>query len=151
MGVLDELDDEVAHELLTSKELARLAYTWWDGTPRVVPICFHWTGSQIVMASPAKAPKVRVLASRPDVAVTIDGTSWPYHALMLRGTAEVRLTEEVVPEYAVAVERYFGAEMGRAWVAQLEERRLGWARIAINPTKVTILDFEKRFPSAISD
>ena len=35
------LDDPVAQELLHSTNLARLAYTWHDGTPRVVPIWFH--------------------------------------------------------------------------------------------------------------
>ncbi|MGA3219984.1 MAG: pyridoxamine 5'-phosphate oxidase family protein [Acidimicrobiales bacterium] len=150
MGVLDELNDDVAQELLTSRELARLAYTWSDGTPRVVPICFHWTGTQVVVASPAKAPKVKQIEARPDVAVTIDGSSWPFHALIIRGTAKVDRSPEVVPEYVLAVERYFGPEQGRAWVAQLEPRRLEWAKIAITPTKATVLDFETRFPSAIT-
>ena len=54
------------------------------------------------MASPLKAPKVKVLRSRPDVAVTIDGTSWPYQVLLLRGTASVEEVQGVVPEYAAA-------------------------------------------------
>jgi Pyridoxamine 5'-phosphate oxidase len=151
VSVLDELrNDEIARELLASTELARLAYTWKDGTPRVVPVVFHWTGTEIVVASPVAAPKVKVLESRPDVAVTIDGTTWPYHALLVRGTAKVERMDQVVPEYALACERYFGPEAGQAWVAGLEGRRMTWARIAITPTKVTILDFETRFPSAIS-
>ena len=55
MNVLDVLNDKVAQELLASTQLARLAYTWRDGTPRVVPIWFHWTGSELVMASPQQA------------------------------------------------------------------------------------------------
>ncbi len=32
------LDDPVAQDLLHSTNMARLAYTWSDGTPRVIPI-----------------------------------------------------------------------------------------------------------------
>ena len=52
MGVFQQL------ELLRSTIPARLAYTWPDGTPRVVPIWFHWTGEEVIVASPADAPKV---------------------------------------------------------------------------------------------
>jgi len=150
MAVLEVLDDEVAQELLASRELARLAYTWRDGTPRVVPVWFHWTGTEVVVGSPSNAPKVKVLASRPAVAVTIDGSTWPYHTLLLRGTARIDDAEGVVPEYAAAAERYFGPEQGSAWVAQLEEMGLAWTRIGITPTHATILDFVTRFPSALA-
>lgn len=151
MAVIEVLDDEVAQELLASRELARLAYTWTDGTPRVVPVWFHWTGAEVVIASPSNSPKVRVLAVRPDVAVTIDGSSWPYHALLLRGVARVEGSDTVVAEYAGAAGRYFGPEQGRAWVAQLEGMNFAWTRIAITPTHATVLDFKTRFPSAFPD
>ncbi|MGO9962334.1 MAG: pyridoxamine 5'-phosphate oxidase family protein [Acidimicrobiales bacterium] len=150
MAVLEVLNDKVAQELLTSTELARFAYTWRDGTPRVVPVWFHWTGTEVVIGSPSNAPKVKVLGSRPEVAVTIDGSSWPYHTLLLRGTATVEHLDGVVPEYAAAAERYFGPEQGSAWVAQVREMGLAWARIGITPTHATILDFETRFPSALA-
>jgi hypothetical protein len=150
MTVLSVLNDEVAQELLTSRELARLAYTWSDGTPRVVPIWFHWTGAEIVVASPPKAPKLKVLGSRPHVAVTIDHSSWPYHVLLVRGTARVEHVDGIVPEYAAAAERYFGPEQGQAWITQVRSMGPGMARISITPEHATILDFEARFPSAIS-
>jgi hypothetical protein len=40
-GSLELLDDPVAEKLLRSAIPARLAYTWMDGTPRVVPVWFH--------------------------------------------------------------------------------------------------------------
>ena len=40
------LKDPLAQELLTSRKMAQLAYTWTDGSPRVVPIWFHWVVSQ---------------------------------------------------------------------------------------------------------
>ena len=76
-GELAMLDDPVAQELLVSAIPARLAYVWTDGCPRVVPIYFRWTGEVIAMGTPPRAPKVRVLESNPNVAVTIDGTTCP--------------------------------------------------------------------------
>ena len=116
MNVQDVLSEKIAQELLTSTEPARLAYTWKDGTPRVVPVWFHWNGSEVVVASPTAAPKLKALKSRPEVALTIDNTTWPYHVLLIRGTATVEPHEGVVPEYAAAAERYFGPVQGPAWI-----------------------------------
>jgi hypothetical protein len=57
-GSSELLNDPVAQELLRSTAPARLAYVWPDGTPRVVPIWFHWNGNEIVLGTPLKAPKV---------------------------------------------------------------------------------------------
>lgn len=84
-GDLELLNDPIAQELLRSALPARLAYTWPDGTPRVVPIWFHWTGEEIVMAGPPDAPKMDALRANPRVALTIDGDTWPYKVLLLRG------------------------------------------------------------------
>ena len=74
-GDLKLLDQPASQELLRSKIPARLAYVWTDGTPRVVPIWFHWNGRDIVMASPPKAPKLKALAKNPKVSLTIDRKS----------------------------------------------------------------------------
>jgi nitroimidazol reductase NimA-like FMN-containing flavoprotein (pyridoxamine 5'-phosphate oxidase superfamily) len=50
--VIEELSHPDAQELLSSAQLARLAYTGRDDFPRVIPIGFHWTGSQISCAPP---------------------------------------------------------------------------------------------------
>jgi len=55
------LDDPTAKELLRSRIPARLAYIWPDGSPRVVPVWFHWNGSEFVIATPPKAPKLKAL------------------------------------------------------------------------------------------
>lgn len=39
-----ELPHEGARELLASTAAAHLAYVAKDGTPRVVPVGFYWTG-----------------------------------------------------------------------------------------------------------
>ena len=148
-GDLALLEDPVAQELLGSRQLARLAYTWTDGTPRVVPIWFHWDGRALTLGTPIRAPKLRALARDPHVSVTIDdSTSWPYKALLLRGNASVEMLDDVSPEYEAAARRYFGDAQGEAWVSQL--RGTPMARISIEPTWVGVLDFVTRFPSALS-
>jgi len=148
-GDVQLLRDPVAVELLGSRELARFAYTWTDGSPRVVPLWFHWTGSAITFGSLTGAPKLKVLQQRPAVAVTIDSSAaWPYHALLLRGTATVEMLDHVSDEYAASAHRYLGEEQGDAWVAGLGSKPM--ARIAVTPTWASVLDFETRFPSALS-
>jgi hypothetical protein len=142
------LDDPVAQELLVSAIPARLAYAWTDGSPRVVPINFHWTGDEFVMGTPPRAPKLKALAANPRVAITIDATDFPYKVLLVRGTAEVQVKDDVDPDYALAAERYLGQEAGRAWVAQLRGQPM--ARITVRPEWAAVLDFETRFPSALS-
>lgn len=141
--------DPVAQRLLQSTIPARLAYSWLDGSPRVVPICFHWTGTDFVLGTPPQAPKLKALARDPRVALTIDGNEFPYPVLLVRGTARVALMDDIVPEYAAATQRYLGAEQGRAWLEQLRGMVNGMARITIRPEAVRILDFQTRFPSAL--
>lgn len=148
-GSLDLLQDPIAQQLLQAPIPARVAYTWLDGTPRVVPIWFHWNGQEIVLATPVDAPKVRALTHDPKVALTIDEDKWPSKVLLVRGTATVTTIQGVVAEYAAAAARYFGPEQGRAWVAQAGKLMPQMARIAIRPGWVGLLDFEQRFPGAL--
>lgn len=64
-GSLELLTAPVAEALMGSANPARLAYTWMDGSPRVVPIWFHWTGDQFVLGSPPKAPQAQGARRRP--------------------------------------------------------------------------------------
>jgi Pyridoxamine 5'-phosphate oxidase len=146
-GDVSLLEDPVAQEMLTSTVPARLAYTWTDGTPRVVPIWFHWNGSKLVLGTPSGAPKLKALAGRPEVALTIDDNVFPHKVLLVRGRASVDMQPDVVAEYAESAKRYFGPEQGPAWVSQLKGKPM--ARIEITPTWVGILDFQTRFPSAL--
>jgi hypothetical protein len=149
-GSLALLDDPIARELLNSAIPARVAYTWLDGTPRVVPIWFDWDGEQLVIASPHDSPKVQALQKQPSVTVTIDGTTWPYKVLQIRGTARVEIVDGIPAEYVRAAHRYFGDEQGDAWVTMLRGMVDKMARVSIRPQWVAILDFETRFPSAIA-
>jgi general stress protein 26 len=149
-GDIALLQDPIAQELLHSNIPARLAYVAHDGSPRVVPIWFHWNGKEIVLGTPPKAPKIKSLKERPKVALTIDDNSFPHKVLLIRGTAAMYIVKGVSPEYAASAERYFGAEQGRAWVEQLTSRIPEMVRIVVTPEWVALLDFQTRFPSAIA-
>ena len=88
-GSVTLLNDPVAQKLLQSAIPARIAYSWTDGTPRVVPVWFHWNGAQIVLAGPPTAPKMKVLEQNSKVALTIDDKEWPYKILLVRGTVQM--------------------------------------------------------------
>ena len=143
------LQDPVAQELLASRIPARLAYVWTDGTPRVVSIWFHWDGTELVMGTLPGAPKLKALHTGDRVAITIDTNDPPHHILSIRGTAEVTESQGVVSEYAQAAMRYLGKEQGEAYVGSLPpDIRMG--RIAVRPDQGVVLDFETRFPTAVS-
>lgn len=71
-----------------------------DGTPRVVPIWFHWNGRQLVMVTPPKALKLKPLAQNPKVSLTIDDYAFPHKVLLIRGTASLQQVDGIVPECA---------------------------------------------------
>ncbi len=148
-GGIELLDDPVARELLSSAIPARLAYNWTDGTPRVVAIWFERAGNAIVMCTFPTAPKLRALRSGDRVALTIDTNEPPNHILSIRGTCEVTTHRGVVGEYVRAAERYLGKAQADVYIGSLPTD-IPMARIAVHPEHVVVLDFEARFPSALS-
>lgn len=148
-GSLELLNDPIAQELLNAPIPMRLAYIWTDGTPRNVPIGFHWNGSEIIVGGPPDAPKMKALTQNPKVAITIDNNTMPYHVLLIRGTASITHHEGIIPEYVAYSKRYMGEEGGTAWLQQVQMLMPMMSRIAITPEWVGIMDFEKRFPSAV--
>jgi nitroimidazol reductase NimA-like FMN-containing flavoprotein (pyridoxamine 5'-phosphate oxidase superfamily) len=148
-GSLELLQTPIAQELLKSQIPARLAYVWMDGTPRVVPIWFHWNGKEIVMASPPKAPKLKALAKNPRVALTIDSVEFPPGVLSIRGTARLEELDHISPEYEMCAYRYFTREMAEGWLKQLRGMVSTQVRITVTPEWVGLLDFQTRFPSAL--
>src|SRR5579863_431812 len=104
-GDVGLLREPVAQQLLQSKGPAHLAYTWRDGTPRVVPIGFHWNGQEIVMATAVDAPKTKVLTTGSKVAVSIERDFLASKLLLIRGTVRVDTVEGIAPEYTAMIHR----------------------------------------------
>jgi hypothetical protein len=148
-GDLSLLNEPVAQQMFQSKVPARLAYNWRDGTPRVVPIGFHWNGKEVVFGTPTDAPKMKVLRDGQKVALTIDTDTMPYEVLLIRGTVRTDTVEGIAPEYAAMTLRVFGEEAGNAWLTQLRPICPRMSRIFVTPEWVGLLDFTTRFPSAL--
>jgi Pyridoxamine 5'-phosphate oxidase len=148
-GDVGLLQDPVAQQLLQSKSPAHLAYNWRDGTPRVVPIGFHWNGQEIVLATATDAPKTKVLKNGSKVAVSIDRDAFPPKSLLIRGTVRVDTVEGIAPEYAAMIRRTMSEEDGQALLDEAAHLYPRQTRIFIHPDWVGILDFETRLPSAV--
>lgn len=153
-GDLRLLHTDLAQRLLRSNIPARFAYVSTDGTPRVIPTWFHWTGEEIVMATYAAGASVRhparriaALRANPVVAVTIDTDGVPPEALLVRGQVTVTEVAGVVPEYALAARRYLGEGGGGSLIASLDPDQTRMVRIALRPAWVGLIDFQTRLPS----
>lgn len=148
-GSLELLNHPIAQELLRAPFPMRLAYTWPDGSPRVVPIGFEWTGTEIISGCPPDAPKIKVLQTNPKVAITIDTEKMPCHVLMIRGTARITMHEGIIPEYIAYCKRYMGDEGAAGWLQQITPLIPVMARVAVTPEWVGVIDFDQRFPNAV--
>lgn len=147
------MEDPVAKQLLSSANPARLAYVARDGTPRVVPVAFHWDGAALVIGTVPGAPKVAALNANPAVALTIDTSppAWPPNVLLVRGRAKVTLVDGVFPEYVAAARKVTPADEFPRWEAGVRALYDQMARIDVTPTWVKIHDFETRIPQAVED
>jgi hypothetical protein len=143
------LDHRVARELLASTELARVAFVAPDGTPRVFPVIFTWTGEELVFGTYG-GHKLAAFRERPTVAVTIDTAGPPPHMLLLRGDVTVSQTDGAPPEYADAQRRYYGAEQAQAVLDDVERSGTRMYRVALRPSWVGVVDFETRLPEVLS-
>jgi len=127
------LEAEPAAQLLRSPLMARLAYTWTDGTPRVVPMWFHWTGREILMGAPPNSPKMRVLTDGSPIALSIDTDEWPYTVLSIRGTIACKTVDGTFPEYVEMARRYLGEEGSQHFLAAARQTFTRWVRITMRP------------------
>ena len=148
-GDVSLLNDPLAQQLLKSDNMAHLAYNWKDGTPRVIPIWFHWDGKNVVIVSPEGAPKLNILENGQQVAISIDEKTWPYYALYIRGPIMFDWVNGVAEEYIAAAKRYLGEEAGSGWVNQVRSLVEKTGRITVKPEWVGLIHLETRLPSAV--
>jgi hypothetical protein len=138
-----ELSMPGARELLDATSAAHLAYVGQDGTPRVVPVGFFWTGDEFVISTAATAPKVAALVARPEVALAIDQGDTPggARALSVRGRATVEIVDGVVPEYLAAARKSMDHDAAADFERNVRRMYDRMARIAITPTWVRFYDY----------
>lgn len=143
-------DDPVAQRLLSSAVPARLAYTGLDGTPRVIPIAYHFNSVSFVLATPDIAPKVAALQANAPVALTIDTVDQPPLIVLVRGVASVTFVDGIVPEFLAANHRMIPEEAWESFDQQSRNLYTRMARIEIVPTWAKVIDFQTRLPEAVA-
>jgi hypothetical protein len=141
----------ISAELLSSSIPARLAYIGVDGDPRVIPIGFLWTGTQVLMFTVPKAAKVPALKKNPRVAITIDTDSFPPHVLLIRGSASLELVEGVPAGYLEAARKVVPPAQFDEWEAGVRALYKQMVQITITPDWAKLLDFETTIPKAVAD
>jgi hypothetical protein len=148
-GDLSLLHHPVAQELLPAPTPARFAYVRHDGTPDVVPIGFHWNGTEIVLGTFPNSVKMHELHDGDKVALSIDTEVMPYRLLRIRGRVRTDVVEGIAPKYEAMTLRNLGEEMGRGWLEQLRPISPRMVRIFITPEWVCVQDFQTRFANEI--
>lgn len=138
-GDLAVLRSPLGEELLTSRIPARLAYLTRSGEPRVVPLVFHWDGTDVVFGAFTGQPKFKHLKTGDRVALTIDTEAFPFAALQIRGAVTVTPLDGVVPEYRLAMARYLGEAQGAAFIAGIQPPPV-MTRIAVRPDWARAMD-----------
>lgn len=141
------LESAIAQRLLASAVPARLAYRALDGTPRVLPMWFHWTGTELVLATHVPSHEVDALAADP--ASPSPSTPRPARPRRCscaaapssrRSTGWCRSTRPPPAGTSATSTRPAGL------VAQVDRPGSRMARIAVRPTWVGVLDFQTWFP-----
>jgi hypothetical protein len=149
--IADVMGKQISQDLLASAIPARFAYVGVDGDPRVVPIGFHWNGSQILLFTVPKSAKVRALRQNPRVAITIDTQSYPPHVLLVRGTASLETVEGVPTDYLEASRKIVPSDQFDEWEAGVRALYEQMVCITIEPDWAKLLDFETTIPKAVED
>ncbi len=139
--VMEVLRDPVSQRLLKSPRPARLAYVAADGSPRVVPVGYLWTGDALVTCTATEAAKVGSLTRDPRVALTIDTEAPPWNALFVRGTASIDIVDGVPDEYLAASRKALGADELTEFERQVRSLYDRMARISIEPAWARFFDF----------
>lgn len=139
----EELNQPQARHLLETATVCHLAYNGTDGLPRVVPLGFLWTGSAVVVCTATTAPKVRALAARPDVAITIDGGDTPATAqsVLIRGRARLETVDGIPEEYLTSATKAMDGATRAGFESAVRQMYSQMVRITIEPAWARFFDY----------
>jgi len=149
--VMAVLDEPLSRELLGSGIPARLAYTGLDGDPRVIPIGFLASGAQLLLWTLPGSAKVAALRRGARVALTIDTQDFPPRALLLRGSASLRVVDGVPDGYVEAARTMVPPEQMPGWEAGVRALYRQMVEITVRLDWAKLLDFETTLPQAVDE
>lgn len=107
-----------------------------DGSPHVVPVWYRYDGDAVYIWSDEARGWVRNLRRDPRVAFSVQELEPPYAAVLIRGRAEIRTSddEELTAEIRRITGRYIEGSRVETYIA-------GWARlrtiVTIHPERIT--------------
>jgi PPOX class probable F420-dependent enzyme len=85
--------DDDARRLLDGKNFATVATLDPDGSPHTSVVWFLRDGDTVLFSSITRRRKVRNLERDPRIALSVFDLANPYHAIDIRGTAELTVDE----------------------------------------------------------
>jgi PPOX class probable F420-dependent enzyme len=93
------LDPSVAGAAHAEDRLRRDEMIWIttvrpDGQPQTSAVWFHWDGSDFLLVSQPRSPKIRNIEADPRVSLNLNGAGYGSDLVVVEGTAEL------VPDYA---------------------------------------------------
>src|SRR5262245_22369498 len=135
-----------AEELLAAATPACLARAAPDGSPRNIPVNFHWNGREPVMGAFAGTFKIAARRAHPAVAVTVATHDQGAKVPLLRGEVTFAEAGSLLEEDALAQRRTMGEEASRSYLAAIDKPGLQRVRIALRPRSAGVPDFGNRVP-----
>jgi hypothetical protein len=105
------------------------------------------------MCTATNAPKLPSLRANPMVALTIDTEVHPPKILLIRGRAELDVTDGIPDEYLEMNTTYqMTPEQRVEWEAGVRSLyHEGMVRIVVTPTWAKLIDFETTLPTAVEE
>jgi PPOX class probable F420-dependent enzyme len=83
-----------AQERLRQDEMIWITTVRADGQPQTSAVWFHWDGTDFLLVSQPRSPKIRNIEADPRVSLNLNGTGYGADLVVVEGTAEV------VPDFA---------------------------------------------------
>ncbi|MBJ8346508.1 pyridoxamine 5'-phosphate oxidase family protein [Antrihabitans sp. YC2-6] len=147
--VIEVLEESAARALLAAPIPARLAYTALDQSPRVLPVGFHWTGTEFVVCADPDSAKVAAMRANPDIALSLESPK-ERDMLLVRGRAQISLVDGIPDEYLLGARRLLQRDQWRTFEADVRSRYPRMARIGVAPDWARVLDFDSQNPKAVA-
>lgn len=108
---------EDRERFLMEPNIAVLATQGADGQPHAAPVWYLYEDGEFMVATDKGGQKHKDVERSPKVTLVVDRRELPYHAVMVRGSAEVAPPLDDEQRLRLAI-RYLGEELGRQYASQ---------------------------------
>ena len=124
-----------AHDLLSRTMVCVLATTGPGNSPHAIPMWYRYRDGVITITTSRSSQKSRNVERTGKAMVVVDTREPPYHAVMVKGDAEIGPALSREEEYEIAL-RYLGPDRVDAFMAHYDGTGHDDSTIIIRPTRV---------------